>query len=75
MEAASRLLSIRSCARPPWGMIPLPRFSMEERKRIPFRKRIASADQHLAVWLHRFCGARLNGAVLKKYYTGKKNDQ
>ena len=46
-----------------------------DRKRIPFRKRIASADQHLAVYLHRFCGARLNGAVLKKYYTGKKNDQ
>ena len=45
-----------------------------ERKRIPFRKRIASPDQHLAVYLHRFGGARLNGAVLKKYYTGKKKN-
>ena len=45
-----------------------------DRKRLPFRKRIASPDQHLAVWLHRFCGAWLNGTVLEKYYTGKKND-
>ena len=46
-----------------------------DRKRIPFRKRIASPDQHFAVYLHRFCGARLNGAVLKKYYTGKKTGE
>ena len=39
-----------------------------DRKRIPFRKRIASPDQHLAVWVHRFLGARLNAAILRKYY-------
>jgi NAD(P)-dependent dehydrogenase (short-subunit alcohol dehydrogenase family) len=39
-----------------------------DRKRIPFRKRIASADQHMGVYIHRFCGARINGAVLRKYY-------
>ena len=39
-----------------------------DRKRIPFRKRIASADQHFAVYIHRFLGARINGAVLRKYY-------
>jgi len=43
-----------------------------DRKRIPFRKRIASPDQHLAVWIHRLCGARINGMILKRYYTGKK---
>ena len=39
-----------------------------DRKRIPFRKRIASPDQHAAVWIHRFLGARVNSAVLRKYY-------
>ena len=39
-----------------------------DRKRIPFRRRIASADQHLAVYVHRFLGARINSAVLRKYY-------
>ena len=39
-----------------------------DRKRIPFRKRIASPDQHLAVYVHRFLGARLNAAILRKYY-------
>ena len=39
-----------------------------DRKRIPFRKRIASADQHLAVYVHRFLGARINAAILRKYY-------
>ena len=39
-----------------------------DRKRIPFRKRIASADQHMGVYIHRFCGARINSAVLRKYY-------
>ena len=39
-----------------------------DRKRIPFRKRIASADQHLAVYVHRFLGARINSAILRKYY-------
>ncbi len=39
-----------------------------DRKRIPFRKRIASPDQHLAVYLHRFLGARITSAVLRSYY-------
>ena len=39
-----------------------------DRRRIPFRKRIASADQHLAVYVHRFLGARINSAILRKYY-------
>ena len=44
-----------------------------DRKRIPFRKRIASTDQHLAVYIHRFLGARINAAVLRRYYIrGKK---
>ena len=43
-----------------------------DRKRIPFRKRIASPDQHLAVYIHRFLGARLNAWILRKYYTGKE---
>lgn len=43
-----------------------------DRKRIPLRKRIASPDQHLAVYIHRFLGARLNGAVLRKYYIRNK---
>ncbi len=39
-----------------------------DRKRMPFRRRIASADQHMAVYIHRFLGAGINGAVLRKYY-------
>ena len=39
-----------------------------DRKRIPFRKRIASPDQHLAVYIHRFLGSRINFAILRKYY-------
>ena len=45
-----------------------------DRKRIPLRKRIASADQHLAVYVHRFLGAGINGAVLRSYYIRKKKD-
>ena len=45
-----------------------------DRERIPFRKRIASPDQHLAVYIHRFLGARINGAVLRKYYIRKKKN-
>ena len=37
-------------------------------KRIPFRRRIASADQHLAVYVHRLLPARLNAWILRKYY-------
>ena len=43
-----------------------------ERRRMPFRRRIASPDQHLAVWLHRFFPARLNEAVLRSYYTKRR---
>ena len=43
-----------------------------DRKRIPFRKRIASADQHLAVYIHRFLGAEINRTVLRKYYIRRK---
>ena len=46
-----------------------------DRKRIPFRKRIASADQHLAVYIHRFLGAEINGAVLRSYYIRKKKEK
>ena len=42
-----------------------------DRKRLPFRRRIASPDQHLAVWIHRFLGARINAAVLRRYYIRK----
>ncbi len=38
------------------------------RKRMPFRKRIASPDQHLAVWLHRLLPARWNERILSGYY-------
>ena len=43
-----------------------------DRKRIPFRKRIASPDQHLAVYIHRLLPARLNAAILRQYYIRKK---
>ena len=42
------------------------------RKRLPFRKCIASADQHLAVWLHRLLPYSVNAAILRSYYV-KKN--
>lgn len=38
------------------------------RKRMPFRRRIASPDQHLAVYLHKFLPARWNEAILRAYY-------
>ena len=41
------------------------------RRRLPFRKRIASADQHLAVWLHDVLPPSLNAAVLRAYYIKK----
>ena len=43
-----------------------------DRKKIPYRKRIASTDQHLAVYMHRFLKAKWNAAVLRKYYIRKK---
>lgn len=41
---------------------------MLARKRIPFRLRIASADQHLAVYLHKWLPAWLHFFVLRLYY-------
>ena len=41
---------------------------MLEKKRMPFRKRIASPDQHLAVLLHKLLPARLNEEILRAYY-------
>lgn len=42
-----------------------------DRKRIPFRRRIASPDQHLAVYLHKFLPARWNEKILRGYYIRK----
>lgn len=39
-----------------------------ERNKIPFRKRIASPDQHMAVYLHKFTKSRFNQWILRKYY-------
>ena len=39
-----------------------------ERKHMPFRKRIASSDQHLAVWLHDLLPPSLNHRILQNYY-------
>ena len=41
---------------------------MLDRRRMPFRKRIASPDQHLAVWLHKLLPARWNEEILRRYY-------
>ena len=46
-----------------------------DRKRMPFRKRIASPDQHLAVYLHRYLPYSLNASILRSYYTGRKNEK
>ena len=46
-----------------------------ERKKLPYRKRIASPDQHLAVWIHKLLPARLNAAVLRSYYIRKKSPE
>ena len=43
-----------------------------DRKRIPFRKRIASPDQHLAVYVHKLLPAKLNAAILRQYYIRKR---
>lgn len=43
-----------------------------ERKRMPFRRRIASPDQHLAVYLHKFLPARWNEGILRSYYIRKE---
>ena len=42
-----------------------------QRRRMPFRVRIASPDQRLAVWLHDVLPPRLNETVLRGYYFKK----
>ncbi len=46
--------------------------SLLRRKRLPIRKRIASPDQCLAVWLHDLLPGSLNSAILRSYYLGGK---
>ena len=46
--------------------------SLLARKRMPLRTRIASPDQRLAVVLHRLLPGRINEAILRSYYLGKK---
>lgn len=43
-----------------------------DRKWLPLRKRIASPDQHLAVYLHKLLPARLNERILTGYYIRRK---
>ena len=43
-----------------------------DRKAIPFRKRIASPDQHLAVYAHKLLPAKLNATILRSYYIRRK---
>lgn len=38
------------------------------RKHLPYRKCIASPDQHLAVWIHKLLPARVNASILRSYY-------
>ncbi len=45
------------------------------RPKAPFRKRIASPDQHLAVWVHKFLPARLNEQILRSYYLKGKAEE
>jgi Short-chain alcohol dehydrogenase of unknown specificity len=45
-----------------------------DRKRIPFRKKIARADERLEVLLHRTLPAGLNASILRKYYIRKKKE-
>ena len=42
--------------------------AMLGKRRMPFRRRIASPDQHLAVYVHKFLPARLNERILRSYY-------
>lgn len=39
-----------------------------ERRRMRFRLRVASPDQHLAMWLHRLLPAAVNRRILRAYY-------
>lgn len=45
-----------------------------DKERIPFRKRIASPDQHLAVYIHKLLPFRLNAAILRSYYIKRKRN-
>ena len=45
-----------------------------DRERIPFRKRIASPDQHLAVYIHKLLPPGLNAAILRSYYIKRKKN-
>lgn len=45
-----------------------------ERRHMRFRLRVAKPDQHLAVWLHALLPPRLNGRVLRGYYTRGMKD-
>ena len=45
------------------------------RKHIPIRLRIASPDQHLAVWLHDLLPPGLNAAILRSYYLNEKKSE
>ena len=45
-----------------------------ERRHMRFRLRVAKPDQHLAVWLHALLPPRLNGRVLRAYYTRGMKD-
>ena len=45
-----------------------------DRKVIPLRKRIASPDQHLAVYVHRLLPAGVNAAILRRYYIRRRKD-
>ena len=42
------------------------------RRRMRFRLRIAKADQHLAVWLHKCLPAWANQRILRSYYIHEK---
>lgn len=45
-----------------------------KRKHLPFRLRIASADQHLAVYLHKLMPPGINQWILRHYYLSKKSE-
>ncbi len=45
---------------------------MLEKRRMPFRKRIASPEQHLAVYLHQWLPSRMNEKILRSYYSHQK---
>lgn len=44
-----------------------------EKKKLPYRLCVASPDQHLAVWIHKFLPARINASILRNYYIRKQD--